>query len=79
MQRHWREQPRVEWLVAGYLGYKPPSAIRTPQRPVWQAPQPSSTGPPGGREMHRAPPTGELQTLFTSLGGKPGKPAVLIM
>ena len=36
-QRHWRRHPRVEWLVAGYLGFKPtpepdarPAAARIP-------------------------------------------------
>jgi hypothetical protein len=23
--RHWRQHPRLEWLAAGYLGFKPPA------------------------------------------------------
>lgn len=23
--RHWRRHPRIEWLAAGYLGFKPPT------------------------------------------------------
>ena len=23
LHRHWKQHPRAEWLIAGYLGYKP--------------------------------------------------------
>ena len=65
LQRHWRRHPRVEWLAAGYLGFKPtPDSDEV--RPAAQA-----------RSRRPPPPTGALMTLFQSLGGKPGKPAVL--
>lgn len=32
LHRHWRRHPRVEWLVAGFVGYKPPAdAIKQKQ------------------------------------------------
>lgn len=29
LRRHWRIQPRPEWLIAGYLGFKPPPEVIT--------------------------------------------------
>jgi hypothetical protein len=61
LRRHWRSHPRPEWLIAGYLGFKPqPEAITTIARP-----------------RRPAPPTGALLTLFASLGGKAGQTIVV--
>jgi len=32
--RYWRKNPRVEWLKAAQLGYKPPEARRSEQRDI---------------------------------------------
>jgi hypothetical protein len=70
LHRHWRRHPRPEWLVAGYLGYKPPSELT--QRMM--ARSSSAPAPAHGRAP---PPTGGMQALFASLGGAPGKTVVL--
>lgn len=61
LNNHWRRNPRPEWLIAGYLGYKPAPEI-TPLR---------------GAKRVAAPPTGALGALFESLGGRPGKTVVM--
>jgi hypothetical protein len=69
LQAHWRRHPRPEWLVAGYLGFKPPAEPRPAvSRPVAAAQRPKVT-----------PPTGAMMTLFQSLGGKPGQPGVVAL
>jgi hypothetical protein len=67
LQDHWRKYPRPEWLIAGYIGFKPKADPKIIQ----------ST--PGERmRLPAAPaPTGAMMTLFNSLGGKPGKTVVL--
>lgn len=32
LQRHWEKHPRLEWLVAGFCGYKPKEASSVPQK-----------------------------------------------
>jgi hypothetical protein len=72
LRRHWRQHPRPEWLIAAYLKFKPiPETSEA--RPV-RAAQPS---PQQGRMRAVPPPTGQLQQLFASLGGKPGKTVVM--
>jgi hypothetical protein len=41
LHRHWRRRPRPEWLIAGYLKYKPPPEIRVRGTP---RPKPKVTG-----------------------------------
>jgi hypothetical protein len=62
LHRHWRQHPRPEWLIAGYIGYKP---------------LPDTISPASKRIVRPAPPTGALQSLFHSLGGKPGQTVVM--
>jgi hypothetical protein len=69
LQAHWRRHPRPEWLIAGYLGFKPPP----------EAPQSSMTRPTVAQRQKVPPPTGALMSLFQSLGGKPGKPGVVAL
>jgi len=83
MHRHWRRHPRPEWLIAAYLGYKPPAEIsplagfRQAARARAQA-TPGHSAPAAGRGgLMVQPPTGELLALFERLGGQPGKTVVL--
>lgn len=68
LQAHWRRHPRPEWLIAGYLGFKPP-----PEE------QRSMTRSAAAQHAKVPPPTGALMTLYQSLGGKPGKPGVVAL
>lgn len=69
LHEHWQRHPRVEWLVASYLGFKP-------VRPVH--PAAPRTAQPAARQRRSQPaPTGALQQLFRNLGGKPGQTVVL--
>ena len=36
LRDHWLKHPRVEWLVAGYLKYKPPENRRGLKLPLAQ-------------------------------------------
>jgi hypothetical protein len=65
---HWRKHPRPEWLIAGYLGFKP-----APEPAVVRAATPSAA------QRKVPPPTGAMMSLFQSLGGKPGKPGVVAL
>lgn len=64
LQAHWRRHPRPEWLIAGYLGFKPPAEAIERTAPAARP-----------RAM---PPTGEMQGLFQSLGGGAGKNIVVV-
>lgn len=33
LHRHWEQHPRAEWLVAGYLKYKPPVRAKSSDNP----------------------------------------------
>jgi hypothetical protein len=63
---HWRRFPRPEWLIAGYLGFKP-------------KPEPMIAPPVSARAIRPRvpPPSGAMQMLFQSLGGQPGKTVVV--
>lgn len=78
LHRHWRRYPRPEWLIAGYLGYRPPPEMSPlaalARRGAHSPPQPVQAA---GRRAASPPPTGELQSLFRSLGGAPGKTVVV--
>lgn len=82
LHRHWRRHPRPEWLVAGYLGFRPPPedaiAMRMP-RPGDIRPAGGPAAPSGvaGRGRRVPPPSGALQTMFAGLGGQPGKTVVV--
>jgi hypothetical protein len=64
LQAHWARHPRPEWLIASYLGFRPIAARRL-----------IVPGEPARAQV--PPPTGAMLSLFTSLGGKPGKTVVL--
>ncbi|HUO88485.1 MAG TPA: hypothetical protein VMU08_04865 [Rhizomicrobium sp.] len=77
VHRHWRRHPRPEWLIAAYLGYKPPAEI-SPLAGFRQRAQAMQGAQAAGRGgMTVQPPTGELLSLFERLGGQPGKTVVL--
>lgn len=65
LQAHWRRFPRPEWLIAGYLGFKPsPEAV---------------AGGARVKRSRSPPPTGAMLTLFNSLGGsQPGVKTVVL-
>jgi hypothetical protein len=64
LQEHWRTHPRPEWLLAGYLRFKP-------------TPKPIEARIATAGRARVAPPSGAMMGLFTSLGGKPGQTVVL--
>lgn len=70
LRAHWRRFPRPEWLIAAYLGFKGPQE-ETPPR--WSR----AAGLQAAAPRVAPPPTGALQTLFASLGGKPGQTVVM--
>lgn len=63
LHAHWQRYPRPEWLIAGYLGFKPKEHQPQPRMPA-SAPR------------RIAKPTGAMMNLFNSLGGKPGQTVV---
>jgi hypothetical protein len=80
LHRHWRRHPRPEWLIAGYLGFRPPPED-APMivRPGDLRPQggPGASAGIAARGGRVPPPTGALQTMFSGLGGQPGKTVVV--
>lgn len=71
LQAHWRMHPRPEWLIAGYLGFKPRPEPAAVARPIGHPAVASRAKVP--------PPTGAMMSLFQSLGGKPGQPGVVAL
>lgn len=67
LQAHWRRHPRPEWLIAGYLGYKPIAPARSASQHR-DAP---------AQRAHIPRPNGAMLNLFNSLGGQPGKTVVM--
>jgi hypothetical protein len=73
LQQHWRRHPRAEWLIAGYLGFKPPADTAHTAMSRGRA----GNTAPSRMQRGQVPPSGALQTLFASRGGQPGKTVVL--
>jgi hypothetical protein len=77
LQAHWRQHPRPEWLIASYLQYKPPPRTAPLEAMRRRIEDPAPVTAPPARRRAVPPPTGELQSLFASLGGQKGRTVVL--